>query len=155
MFFAFVLKVTHFPPPCAAAPNSSGRSKRPVRGPAMMAPTKAPTPPAALGLAGRANENAPDKVRTYCFATCEKFIHVPATEKQLPNHVEKALRNSQVNQNMINSDKPYLFFPCVLLPNERFHKIMGFRNFAAENRKFGTPKNLEFQPQNSSVLSPQ
>ena len=71
VFFAFVLKVAHFPPPCAAAPNSSGRSKRPVRGPAMMAPTTAPTPPAALGLAGRANENAPDKVRTYCFATRE------------------------------------------------------------------------------------
>lgn len=56
---------------------------------------------------------------------------------------------------MINSDKPYLVFPCVLLPNERFHKIMGFRHFAAENRKFGDPQNLEFQPQNSSVLSPQ
>ena len=60
--FAFLLKVTHFPPPSATAPKSSGRSKRPVRGPATMAPTKAPTPPAALGLAGRANEDAPDKV---------------------------------------------------------------------------------------------
>lgn len=93
VFFAFVLKVTHFPPPpFAAAPNSSGRSKRPVRGPAMMAPTKAPTPPTALGLAGRGKRECTRQVRwTYCFATREKFINVPATEKHLSNHVEKAL----------------------------------------------------------------
>ena len=80
------------PPPFAAAPNSSGRSKRPVRGPAMMAPTKAPTPPTALGLAGRGKRECTRQVRwTYCFATREKFINVPATEKHLSNHVEKAL----------------------------------------------------------------
>lgn len=83
---------------------------------------------------------------TYCFATREITYLCPS--------YGKAPVNSRVNQNMINSDKP-IFFPCVLLPNERFHKIMGFRHFAAENRKLWDPQNLEFQPQNSSVLSPQ
>ena len=132
-FLGFMLKVT-FPPPSAAAPNSSGRSKRPVRGPAMMAPTKAPTPPAALGLAGCTRKGG-----LTVLLPAKKLMSQPQLWKSTCLTMLKRHFTSQANQDMI---KHIIAF----VPKQKVSANHGIWAFRGRKLKISDLQKFEFQP---------